>query len=464
MIMLSVVEDVVPKDPDLIPSHEVAQWLLTHINDVLAFVGLRDNKTAQEVVYIIIIALLALAVGFVMKWLILWITRKIISLRNSSMARELLREHTFSKCSHIIPPLVFMALLPFAFTHFTNTLDILMRLVGCYVLIAFAIAVNAIMGFAFNRYDERMNTRNLPTRGILIIAQGAVWCIITILCFSILVDKSPMVLLAGLGAFAAALMLIFKDSILGFVAGIQMSQNDMLHVGDWIVVPSTPANGTVIDVSLTAVKVQNWDNTIVTVPPYTLVSGSFQNWRGMSDSGVRRIMMTFYLDYGTVDVCSDEIVKKVADKYPGMRQYIDTMQKNKDATGDWLVGGGMRPVNGTLETNVGLFRAYLCEYLQQNPHISDNHRVLVRLLQPDINGLPLEIWCWSNTTDWNAYEGIQSAVMEHVMTACEDFGLGIYNVGAEAVTLVPPTPAPTSNRPATTANVAPTAGPTSPKA
>lgn len=450
MLLLTVANDAIPKAPDVIPSHTVAQWLLTQIRHILGWFGLENDHSAQEALYIILIALLSLAIGYLLRQGILWATRKVVGLRRGEIAKELLRERTFSKCFHVIPPLVFLALLPFAFTRFTHTLDVIERVAVVYTLCTFAIAVNAIMTFGFNRYNVRMNTRNLPLEGILNVGKGIVWIVVAIVSVSVLIDKSPMALLAGLGAFAAALMLIFKDSILGFVAGIQLSENDMLHKGDWIVVDGTQANGIVLDVSLTAVKIQNWDNTIITVPPHTLVSGSFQNWRGMSESGVRRIMQTFYVDWSTVVPCTQELIDSVLKKHPAMRPYIEAMQKGNgvsdkdtdaaDATQRWLVNPGIRPVNGTLETNAGLFRAYLCMYLLENPFISSTSQILVRFMAPEVTALPLQIWCWSNTTNWNAYEGIQSAVIEHVTTVINDFGLEIYNVSTEDITITNPTP------------------------
>ena len=194
-----------------------------------------------------------------------------------------------------------------------------------YTVIVFAMAVCVINTFLWTHFDRRENTKNLPLKGILNVCNGFVWIIAAIIIGSILLDKSPVALLTGLGAFATVLMLIFKDSILGFVAGIQLSQNDMLRVGDWIVVPSTIANGIVEDVSLTAVKVRNWDNTIVTLPPYTLVSSSFQNWRGMSDSGWRLIDKSFSIDIDTVVPATDEIKQRVS-TLPGMGDYIKKIE------------------------------------------------------------------------------------------------------------------------------------------
>lgn len=413
----------------LIPSYEFAKGILETIDKGLSLIGLGGERWAQETVYAVVIGAIALGIGMLIRWALLAGVRKLVRVRNSEFGRELLKERTLSKCSHIIPPLIFMGLIPFAFNHHSSVLWTLMRFMGIYTIVAFAIGFNAVLTFAFNRYDEHENTRNLPLRGILNVAHGIVWIIVAILSISILLDKSPTVLLAGLGAFAAALMLIFKNSILGLVAGVQLSQNDMLHVGDWIVVPGTPANGTVLDVSLTTVKVYNWDNTIVTVPPYNLISGAFQNWRGMKDSGARRILQNFTVDgYAPV---TDALLENVSNKYPEMKDYIQRLRTS--GTGGWAVEGGIRPLNGTIETNIGLYRAYLCQYLMNNPHIAKDQRVMVRFTGSNENGYTLQIWCFTNTTDFNAYEGIQSAVMEHVAITLGDFGLELYNAGEETI-------------------------------
>lgn len=203
-----------------------------------------------------------------------------------------------------------------------------------------------------------------------------------------------------------------------------MSQNDMLHEGDWIVVPNTPANGTVLDVTLSAVKIQNFDNTIVTVPPYTLISTSFQNYRGMWDYGARRMVKTLTMDVTTIFRLTDAQTDDIVAKYPILKGFVDNMRaKGQLVHSD----NSLRPINGTLETNLGLFRAYCCLYLSQNPMISSTSQILVRLLDASAYGLPLEIYCFTATTNWNEYEGIQSAVLEHITSVVSDFGLNIYS-------------------------------------
>ncbi len=406
----------------IIPAHTLADWLLQHIDHLLDALGLERHQSLEQVIYFIIITAASFFIGWILKKIIIVISRKAVKLRHSQTGEAMLRMHTLSKCALFIPPLVFVSLAPFAFESKAEALTIIVRLGVVYTILCIAVGITAVFDVVFERYNAKENTRNLPIQGILNIAKGIVWGITVIIAVSVLVHKSPAVLLTGLGAFAAALMLIFKDSILGFVAGIQMSQNDMLHVGDWIVVPGTLANGTVMSVSLTTVKVQNFDNTIVWVPPYTLVSTSFQNWRGMHDSGVRRVMMSVYINPDTVLPADDKMMDDLGQKYPALEAFISGL-KAKKQTIAW--NSGVAPLNGTIETNLGLYRAYLVTYLLASPMISNDQDLMVAMQPMTAEGIPLQIYCFSIINQWQAYEGVMSAVMEHCLVVAPDFGLEV---------------------------------------
>lgn len=402
--------------PSLIPGHHLATWLMTHITGLLDRMGLSREPSLEEVIYVCIIVIFALLLGWLVKLLVLWITRKFVAAHNTETGSELLRQHVFSRCSHAIPPLVILALIPFAFEGQSKLLHIFELCLIVYTIMAITNALCTVVSFIWRRFDKRNNTKNLPLQGILYVCNGIIWIVASIIAVSVLVGKSPAVLLTGLGAFAAAIMLIFKDSILGFVAGIQLSQNDMLRIGDWIVVPSTIANGIVTEVSLSAVKVRNWDNTIVTLPPYTLVSTSFQNWRGMSQSGWRLISRNFYFDTDSVTQASPELLAEVSE-LPGMKSFIDRIN-----TEGQFYDSGVAVVNGTLESNLGLFRAYMCAYLLAHPLVAHDRQILVRVMAPDTKGIPLQIYCYTSTA-WTAYEAVQSEIFEHIALKCQIFGL-----------------------------------------
>lgn len=405
---------------DVIPSHQLATWLLTTIDSFLDKLGLSHDKTIEEIIYASLIICVAMLIAWLLRKIILFISKKLVKLRNSELCSDLLQHKVLTHVSHIIPPLVVLALIPFAFPPRSTILHIIEKILFAYTTVMAVIAVNAVLTFIWTRYDKEENTRNLPLKGILNVCKGIAWIVGVIVLVSVLIGKSPGALLAGLGAFAAVLSLIFKDTLLGFVAGIQLAENDMLRVGDWIVVPSTIANGICIDVSLTAVKVRNWDNTIVTLPPYTLVSTSFQNWRGMSESGYRLIDDKLLIDCDTVVPATPEIIEKVK-ALPGMSDFIAKVEKSGD-----FYDPGVAVVNGTISTNLGLFRAYLCAYLLNHPLVGKDQQILVNTTAPTPEGLPLQIYCYT-TTAWTAYEAVQSDILEHATSMAPIFGIGIYN-------------------------------------
>lgn len=420
---------------NLIPSHDVALWLVRHIDNFLDSFGLTRYPVVEQIIYLVIIVALALAVGLAVRYAVGWVVRKIVRLRDGEVGQQILQQHVVAKCTHFIPPLVLMGLVPFAFDTQSSIMHILDKLVLVYAIIALAYGVATVLKFVFMEVNTRRNKRNLPVQGILNIALGILWIVVAIIVVSVLVDKSPGALLAGLTAFAAALMLIFKDSILGFVAGIQMSENDMLHVGDWICVPGTLANGNVEEVSLSTVKIRNFDNTLVMVPPYQLVSQGFQNYRAMQDTGARRIMVNLIIDADTVERATPQLIADLSAKYPGVKAFVERASKTKDG---WICDNGNYVVNGTTETNLGLFRAYATDYLNTNPHLSRDQMIMMMHCQPTANGYILQIYCFTDTSAWVAYEGIYSALLEHLATALPDFGLSMYSSGSMEIEQVQP--------------------------
>lgn len=406
----------------IIPSHSIAVWLLNHIDKLLDAIGLEKHQTIEQIIYFTIIVSVSLGIGWLLQRITLWISDKVAKARNSDVTRDLLDQHTLTKCSYVIPPLVFLSLAPFAFESSSEALTIIIRCALVLVCMTFAFGLTAIVTFLFTRYNKRANTKNLPLNGILAVINGLLWILAIIVAVSIIVQKSPAALLGGMTAFAAVLMLVFKDSILGLVSGVQMSQNDMLRVGDWIVVPNTPANGVVIDVSLTTVKVQNFDNTIVMVPPYMLVSSSFQNWRGMSDSGVRRISQAVYINPDSVAAPAPGQIEALAAKFPLLKNFVDGLQST-NKTIAW--GEGVAPVNGTLETNLGLYRAYMTSYLVSSEMIDHTKDLMLYSGPMSPEGIPVNIYCFSVTTQWEAFEAVLSAVMEHALLAASWFGLEV---------------------------------------
>ena len=295
-------------------------------------------------------------------------------------------------------------LVTFAFPHEPVTLIFILKL--CWVYIT-AVSMRLICSFLTSLYtisSEHEKLKNHPLKGVYQMLKLIVICIGVIIIISTLIDKDPMNILTGLGASAAILMLVFKDTIMGLVAGVQLSANNMLRPGDWITMPKYGADGTVIEVTLTTVKVQNWDNTITTIPPYALVSDSFQNWRGMRESGGRRIKRSLNIDMTTVHFCTPQQLK------------------NFEKRG-WLEGFER---TGKEEVNLHVFRHYLERYLRYHPRVNTSLTLMVRQLQPTPQGLPIELYFFSANKDWIPYERLQAEVFDHVLAVLPQFGLKVF--------------------------------------
>ena len=272
----------------------------------------------------------------------------------------------------------------------------------------------------YNSFDV---SKNKPMKGFMQVAKIIAIMICILLVIGVIINKDMKDLLIGLGTLSAVLMLVFKDPILGFVGGIQLTSNDMVRIGDWIV--KGEADGNVIDVGLTTVKVKNWDNTIATIPTYTLISDPFINWRGMTESGGRRISRSIIIDLDTIKFCTPEMLEKYK-QFQLVSKYIDKKEaeiaeynkKNNIDTSSL--------VNGRRQTNIGIFRAYLTEYIKQNPNLNHNLTMLVRQKDPTEFGVPLQVYCFSAKTDWLSYEAIQNDIFDHIYAVINQFDLKIY--------------------------------------
>lgn len=304
--------------------------------------------------------------------------------------------------SRTIPPIVWYIFLPTVFNEGTMVLAILLKACLVYMVVASIMLINTFLNTLYEISNEHEVLRNRPLKGVYQMISLLAIAVGIIIIVSILIDKDATRILAGLGASAAVLMLIFKDSLLGLVAGIQLTVNDMLHPGDWITMNKYGANGYVTEVSLTTVKVQNFDKTITTIPAYALVSDSFQNWRGMHESGGRRIKRYINIDITTVHFCSEEELRSLASKG------LYSADKMDDSDG---------------VVNLYVFRRYALDYICSRKDINQDFMRMVRVLQPTSEGLPVEIYCFTNNTEWLVYESIQGAIFDHLIAMLPAFGL-----------------------------------------
>ena len=328
--------------------------------------------------------------------------------------------------SRMVAPVVLSLLLPAAFAGVESlALTFVLRVCDIFILLAFLNFVNALLKAIYTVYSAKEQFRDRPLKGLLQTVQVALWFVGGIVVIAILLDKSPLSLLAGLGASAAILMLIFKDSIMGVVSGVQLSANDMLKVGDWIAMPKYGADGTVIEVTLNTVKVRNWDNTITTIPPYLLVSDSFQNWRGMQESGGRRVKRSVYIDMNSVRFCTPDMLEK----YRKIKLLADYIDRTEQVVAEYNAAQGIDNsvlVNGRRQTNLGVFRAYLNAYLRNLPDVNPDMTLLVRHLQPTDHGIPIELYFFTRTTQWVPYEQVQADVFDHLLAIVPEFGLRVF--------------------------------------
>ena len=292
--------------------------------------------------------------------------------------------------------------------------------VGAVVLV-----IDSIIDSMLDMYQAITKTRQLPVQNVAQVTRLFVYFVAVILIISILIDQSPFKLFAGLGAMTAILMLVFKDPILGFVAGIQLSYNKMVQVGDWVDIPQHNASGDILDIGLTTVKVKNFDNTITTLPTQSLINDSFKNWRGMQDSAGRRIKRAVYIDINSIKICNAEAIARLK-KIEIIRDYIESRSTEIDKLNKLTPGTDQSIVNGRRLTNIGVFRAYIEAYLVKHPNINQQLTLLVRQLPSTSTGLPIEIYAFSTEKNWVAYETIQADIFDHVLAMANEFDLRIF--------------------------------------
>ena len=296
---------------------------------------------------------------------------------------------------------------------------------SAFVVLTIALAISNLLTVINTAYEKRPDAYLKPIKGYIQVIKIVVFAIATILVIASLIDRSPLILLSGLGAMAAVLLLIFQDTLLSLVASVQISSNDLIRVGDWIEMPQLNADGDVIDIALHTVKVQNWDKTISVIPTKRFLSDPFKNWRGMKEAGGRRIKRSILIDQQSIHFLSDDEKKKLY-RFNLLSQYLTDKQADIDGWNLKLEQWGKEPVNTRRITNVGCFRAYVSQYLKNHPHIRQDLTLMSRQLAPTADGLPLEIYCFTSTIEWVQYEGIASDIFDHMLAILPEFGLRVF--------------------------------------
>ncbi len=402
--------------------------ILKNIDELLISWGMSPSLAdmLDQFIAFAIILIIAFLADAVCRKILLEIVARLVKQTRATWDDIIFDRKVMIHLSRMVAPIIIYVFIPVAFAETSpSTMAFIQRVCLIYVIIAFLSFVNSLLKAVYTVYSEKEHLRNRPLKGMLQTVQVILWFVGGIIVVSILINKSPVSLLAGLGASAAILMLVFKDSIMGFVSGVQLSANDMLKVGDWIAMPKYGADGTVIEVSLNTVKVRNWDNTITTIPPYLLVSDSFQNWRGMQESGGRRVKRSINIDMTSVRFCTPEMLAKYR-KIRLLKDYVEqTEQVITDYNREHDIDNSIL-VNGRRQTNLGVFRAYLTAYLKSRPDINQNLTCMVRQLQPTDHGIPMELYFFSAIKDWVPYEGVQADVFDHVLAIIPEFDLQVF--------------------------------------
>lgn len=379
--------------------------IITFIENLLLSLGLEGTTVAivRYVLMIVIAFLLAGLSGYICRKFIVPLMIKLTSKTNIEWDDILFDRTVLYTACNIVPAVVIWELLPKVFFQYPLAEDILLRLTAIYIAInATRLVLQIVDRLRFLR-KQQGNASSQYLRSFLGVLKIIVVFITAIIVVSILFKKNPMTLLAGLGATSAILMLVFKDTIEGLVAGIRLTSNEMVHVGDWITVPGTPVDGNVVDITLTTVKVRQFDNTYTTVSPLTLVNGSFKNWKGMQDSGMRQVSKKIYFDVRSIRLLNDETRQNLTSK---------NMVSPKEMEGEVV--------------NIGLFRHYIDTYLRKRDDVNKSATLMVRQLEATQNGLPIELYFFLNTTEWVNYEQKTSDILEHIYAYANEFGLQIY--------------------------------------
>ncbi|MBQ3614050.1 MAG: mechanosensitive ion channel [Bacteroidales bacterium] len=355
-------------------------------------------------------AMIVIGVGinWLLQYILSWFTKRSKKLKHSKWNSIIVQRRLGHHILLLIPGIILYLLPYMIFERDSRTILFLHKADIIFIIIVSMRICNALMLGFLDFYRTTDKNKSHPLQGLIQVLQVSMYFVGGIIITAILIDKSPTVLLTGLGASAAVLMLIFKDSILGFVAGVQLSQNNMVKIGDWIQTTDGSANGNIEEITLNTIKVRNWDNTLTMIPPYTLVSTPFRNWRGMQESGGRRVDKNIFIDITTLEYCSRESLDSIHEALPLMRSYIESLDIEK------------------MPINIQLYRTYIEMFLRANPEVNSSLDIIVTQRESTAYGLPIEVYFFLKDKAWASYERKQSDIFDHLMAAAPVFGLRMY--------------------------------------
>jgi len=399
------------------------------LKSLLAEQGLPDGDATivAALVAVALVGLLSVLAYLVAKRILLRLVTAAAKRTKTSWDDAFVAAGLFSRLSHLVPALILYGAAPVVLVDYPRAASTVLTGTSVYMALVGMTVFDALLKGGQRIYESFEISQRFSIRTIVQIVRVAVYFVVGVAVLAILLGKSPMVFFSGLGAFTAVLLLIFRDTLLGFVAGIQLTANNMVREGDWIEMPAQNADGTVLDVSLTTVKVQNWDKTITTIPTYALVAEPFKNWRGMDESGGRRIKRAVIIDVTSIKFCDAEMLERFK-KIDFISEYVARKIEEVSAHNRELEVDESLLINGRHLTNVGTFRAYLQHYLRSHPRVHQDMTFLVRQLAPTEHGLPIEIYVFSNDQAWVSYEAIQADIFDHVLAVLPLFDLRPFQV------------------------------------
>jgi miniconductance mechanosensitive channel len=407
---------------------DIFESITIYLKDWLVQAGIPENtsKIIADYSGFLLVLAFAFIIFYIVKFITVRWVHRLAAKSTSNWDDAFVDRKVFKRLAYLVPALIIHSSASYVIPDYPMTLGIVQLLIRVYMVTVLAIVMNSMLNAAEDIYNSYEISRTRPIKGFVQVARIILIIIYIVVIISVLFLRGKgFGWIAGLGAFSAVLLLVFKDPILGFAGGIQLATNDMLRIGDWIEMPKYNADGVVMDITITTVKVQNWDKTITTIPTYFLVSDSYKNWRGMQESGARRIRRHILIDLNSVKFCTTEMLDRFS-QFEYVRDYIKQTEIDIASYNQEKQVNPEVLINGRRQTNIGVFRAYLTGYLKNHPNLHQDQPLMVRQLQPTENGLPLEIYTFSKEQEWEKYEGIMSDIFDHVLAGIEFFDLKIF--------------------------------------
>ena len=387
--------------------------------------GLSIADILARGIILVLIIILSFIANYLAKRFILRGLTSIVNRTKTQWDDAILHKRVFNRLAHLAPAIVIYLAISIPLEGYDLAISLISGAALIYMIVMAILAIDALLNALLDIYNTYEISNRIPIKGFIQVFKIIIYFICFIFIVSIILNKTPIILFSGLGALTAVLMFIFKDPILGFVAGIQLSANQMVAKGDWISMPKYGADGDLVEIALTTVKVQNWDKTITTIPTNALITESFKNWRGMSESGGRRIKRSINIDINTIQFCTEEMLDRFKEiQY--ISDYIEKTKKETQVYNEQLNVDESNLANGRRMTNIGTFRAYVEAYLANQPMINKEMTFLVRQLAPTEHGLPIEIYVFSKVQEWGAYESIQANIFDHILAVVPEFDLRVF--------------------------------------